>query len=86
VLTKVAIGLAEAGQGDQAIEAAAGIKDSEERLRTLATLARSVKTASGSEMIHNAVCEILLRPYARAYVDAIPVAVIERLVAEGRQI
>ena len=54
-------------------------------LIVLATLARSVKSDSGGEMIQNAVCEILLRPYARAYLDAITVAVIERLLAEGRQ-
>ena len=92
-MARVADSLAQAGQGDraagiaaQAAQAATAIQDPEKRIRALATLARSVETDGGGEMIYNTVCEVLLSPYARAYLDAIPVAVIERLLTEGRQL
>jgi hypothetical protein len=84
-LAGVAGRLAEREQADQAIKAATGINDPKERIRVLATVAHSAEGDRGGVVLHNAVYEVLLSPYARAYLAAVvPLRVLERLLAEGR--
>jgi hypothetical protein len=83
-LGDVAGSLAQVGLANPAIDAADHIEDPKERVQVLATVARSGGADGGGDTICNAVCEVLLSPYARAHLAAVPVAVIERLLAEER--
>jgi hypothetical protein len=85
-LAGVADTLAQAGRAEQAINLARGIEDPRDRAQALAIVARSAEVDGGDGVIYNAVREVLLSPYARAHLAAIPLSVAGRLLAEGRLI
>jgi len=82
-LAEVAGVLIQVGQPGQAVSAAAHIENLRQRTRVLAMIALSVEGEDDNVFI-DAICEVMLSPYARENMAALPVPVIERLAAEGR--
>jgi hypothetical protein len=82
-LAEVAGVLIQVGQPGQAVSAAAHIENLRQRTRVLAMVALSVEGEDDNVFI-DAICEVMLSPYARENMAALPVPVIERLAAEGR--
>lgn len=82
-LAQIAGVLIQVGQPDQAIRAAIQIESLRQRARVLAIIALSAEGECNDASM-DAVCEIMLSPYARDNMTALPVPVIERLAAEGQ--
>jgi hypothetical protein len=82
-LAQVAGVLIQIRQFGQAIRTATHIESLRQRSRVLATIALSAEGEDNDAFI-DAVCEVMLSPYARDNMAALPVPIIERLAAEGR--
>jgi hypothetical protein len=75
--------LIEIGRPDQAVRVVTRIENVRRKARTLAAIAL-VTGGEDENTFMNAVCEIMMSPYARENLAALPVSVIERLADEGQ--